>query len=78
MLDPGNFDPRALHVRIVECLSYPQWMTTEQVAAKLGDAHYSVSSIMSKLFLYGSPIERQRVPGKANKFEYRLKVKTKS
>lgn len=78
MLDGSNFDPRPLRIRIMGCLSYPMWMTTEQVAVKLGDPHYTVSSMMSKMFLYGGPIERQTVPGKGNKFQYRFKPATKA
>lgn len=78
MLDGSNFDPRSLHVRILEVLTYPMWMSTQQVSEKLGDAHYSVSSIMSKLYLYGGPVERQPDPNRGNKFLYRLKPPKKS
>lgn len=78
MLDASNFDPRPLRIRIMSVLTYPMWMTTQQVAEKTGDAHYTVSAMMSKMYLYGGPIERQRVSNRHNKFQYRFKPVTKT
>lgn len=74
MLDASNFDPRALHVRIVEVLPVDRWMSGKEVSAALGDAHYNVLSVLSKMYLYGGPIERMKPPG-GGAYRYRRKLK---
>lgn len=75
MLDASNFDPRPLRIRIVEALSWPEYISTEDIAKRLGDPHYTVSSMMSKLYLYGGPVERITAPSRGNKYVYRRKLK---
>lgn len=78
MLDASNFDPRALRIRIVEALSYPMWISVTDLAKRLDTPVYTVGAMVSKLYLYGGPIERQPDPHRGNKFLYRLKPSKKT
>lgn len=52
-------DVRSLRERVIETLhGFPDGATTRDLAAKLGDPQYSISSVVSKIFLYGGPIEK--------------------
>ena len=74
MLDPANFDPRPLRMRLLDALELDRWMTGSELAAKLGDPHYTVLSVISKMYLYGGPIERMKPEG-GGAFRYRRKLK---
>jgi len=57
MLDPSNFDPRPLRVRVPEALAkYPEGLSTKDLAAVLGDPQYTISSVVSKMASYGDRI----------------------
>lgn len=60
MLDPANYDPRPLHVRIKELLArYPLGLHTRELADLMPDVPmYSISSVVSKLNCYGAGIEK--------------------
>lgn len=59
MLDPSNYDPRPLHVRIVEALKrYPYGIGTKDLSEILGDDKPTVSSMISKMAIYGDRVEK--------------------
>ena len=74
MLDAANFDPRPLRVRLLEALPVDGWMTGQELAAKLGDPHYTVLSMISKIYMYGGPVERMKPDG-GGAYRYRRKLK---
>lgn len=59
MLDPSNYDPRPLRVRVPELLArYPLGLSTKEIAELLGDPQYTVSAVVSKMAAYGIAIEK--------------------
>lgn len=59
MLDGSNYDTRALRIRVLEVLeNFPDGLTTKEIAEYLGEAQYTVSPIVSRLFLYGPQVEK--------------------
>lgn len=59
MLDPENYDPRPLRIRVMEVLeNFPDGLTTKELAHYLGEPQYTVSAIVSRLFLYGPHVEK--------------------
>lgn len=59
MLDPSNYDPRPLHIRIFEMLKrYPLGIGTKDLAELLGDHKPTVSAMISKMAIYGARIEK--------------------
>ena len=62
MLDPTNFDPRPLRVRIKDMLGkHPEGLMTKELAAHLGDPQYTVSGVLSKLVSYGAGVQKVRI-----------------
>lgn len=54
-------DTRALRVRVVETLKeFPDGASCVELEAAMGDARYTISSIVSKMRCYGGPIDMLR------------------
>lgn len=77
MLDASNYDARPLRLRINDRLSHPSWKSATEISRELNVAFYTVSAMMSKMFLYGAPWERKQSERRSNEFVYRLKPETR-
>lgn len=74
MQNASTFDARALRLRVLDKIGTGTWKTPQEIAEELGEAYYTVSAMMSKMYLYGGPLERQRDPRKSSRYLYRRKT----
>lgn len=75
MLNASRYtDARALRLRVLDTVGINTWKSPQQVAEELGEAYYTVSALLSKMYLYGGPLVRQRDPVRPNRYLYRRKT----
>lgn len=67
-------DDRALRHRVVDTLKeFPDGASTAQLAAVMGDAQATISGIVSKMHVYGGPIDKIGDGGSGPKIRWRLR-----